>query len=243
MKWLGAMLVVGMVTAGCGGDDTPSAPWISYKQVIVSPPPAPPVCEAGRVATCPCAGGAGGGAQTCAADGSSWGACEGCDATTGTGGDGGAGGAPCVPKADPCSGLECGLGDDGCGNQVECPGHCAVGDVCTAGSCCHPTVVSCDGRCGPQDDGCGVLACDDVCGDSTWLTCDAPTGRCACQAAAGYPNIVLAEQACSAGFPGEGRKPYYCPVDEASKSDIPAGCKAYFSPVQPAGAGLYCCEF
>lgn len=238
----GVVGAVVLAAVGCGGNDQglTLGPIVEVKQVTVPSPPPPPVCEAGRVVSCPCAGGAEG-TQVCAADGSAWGACDGCGGAGGGGGAGGEGGAPCVPKADPCAGLECGLGDDGCGVQVECPSHCADGDICTSGACCHPTVTSCAGRCGPQADGCGTMYCDDVCGDGVWLTCDAAAGRCACQDAAVYPNFAQAVQFCGNG--GEVKKPVVCPDSGDSYADIPPGCKyASGSGNWQPGALLYCCD-
>lgn len=51
-----------LVLAGCGGGDDKPAPVAN------------PVCESGRVAECPCEGGAMG-IQACKADGSAWGMC------------------------------------------------------------------------------------------------------------------------------------------------------------------------
>lgn len=59
------LLVAGLLAVGCGDDGEAGEKTA-------------PVCEAGKVAECPCAGSPEMGVQTCAGDGSKWGACEMC---------------------------------------------------------------------------------------------------------------------------------------------------------------------
>lgn len=64
--WLGLLLLGG---CGSGEGDPGPAPMPAKQQT------AAPVCEAGKTAACPCVNG-GQGVQSCADDGSKWGACE-----------------------------------------------------------------------------------------------------------------------------------------------------------------------
>ncbi len=118
-----------------------------------------PVCSAGDVKSCPCAGvGDVLGTQTCASDGSSWGMCEGCD-------------IPCTPA---CADRECGV-DPVCGES--CGPECPDGEFCENGQCeeepCIPDCsrVECgDGGCPDQPNAC------DMCSESE--SCQ--NGQCVC---------------------------------------------------------------
>lgn len=73
----------------------------------------------------------------------------------------------CVPNRMACSGLTCGIVDDGCGNQIDC-GGCSGGDACLSNRCvqsCLPNRLACSGKtCGTVDDGCGRQATCGTCG-------------------------------------------------------------------------------
>lgn len=72
---------VALLAVGCGGGDEVPNPGCGGESVGASAakdptPVTTPVCEAGKVAACPCAGTAVQGTQACADDGSKWEACS-----------------------------------------------------------------------------------------------------------------------------------------------------------------------
>ena len=76
-----------IIFTACGGGDSSDDGSTDGDNVSDGDDSAEPVCEAGKVIECPCAGG-GQGVQTCAEDGSKWGECAGCSAVDGDEGDG-----------------------------------------------------------------------------------------------------------------------------------------------------------
>jgi len=78
------LLLLALCTPSCGGDGSDSADGDAAVDGDSSSDveQREPVCEAGKVVECPCAGG-GKGVQTCDDDGSKWGECTGCPETDG----------------------------------------------------------------------------------------------------------------------------------------------------------------
>jgi len=72
---------------------------------------------------------------------------------------------PCVPKGCDEQGFECGIADDGCGNELDCTGvkTCESPQFCGADNRCGCTPLTCESLstvaggtvCGATEDGCG----------------------------------------------------------------------------------------
>lgn len=93
------------------------------------------VCEPGKQEACACPGSAVTGAQSCKADGSGWGACEGCP-----GGQGGAGGEAAGGSSGGAGGEQGGGGGaagGACGAAACTPGVCGVIDDCGQAVACE----------------------------------------------------------------------------------------------------------
>jgi hypothetical protein len=79
----------------------------------------------------------------------------------------------CAPKSQTqvCGPNSCGVGDDGCGDTITCPGTCGNGELCTNNQCkvCIPlTCAAVDFACGLPSNGCGgFLQCQTCTGGTT----------------------------------------------------------------------------
>jgi len=105
--------------------------------------PSEPLCEPGRVESCPCSGGTDG-VQSCAQDGSRWGVCA-CAEPGGMG-------AVCEEDGDCRNGFWCSL--ETCleiTDEIPCaglPGECPTGFQCgNDGRCTDADLVGASGRC------------------------------------------------------------------------------------------------
>ncbi len=174
---LGALLFV-FALVGCAGGAGGSGGSFPYEDASA---PVDSACVANMTVSCPCAGSAQMGTQTCNAQGTGFtGPCVGCPSTScscagrSCGPDScGGGGATacgacgstemcradgaCVPRPPTCNcaGRACGPDSCGGGGATAC-GSCPSGYTCSASGSCDPPPCTCTGRaCGPDSCGAG----------------------------------------------------------------------------------------